>query len=64
MQKQEEGPFRLKGLGDGNLLLCVQMGGVVVVFSSPFFSRRCAYQCRSLFPFLTFHVRDVPGEEI
>lgn len=34
-----EGPFRLKGLGGvGNLVLCVQTGGVVVLFAN-----KCIY---------------------
>lgn len=31
MRRQEEGPFRLKGLGVGNALLRVEAGGVVVL---------------------------------
>lgn len=35
--RQEEGPFRLKGLGVGNLLFCVQTGGVAV------FANKCVF---------------------
>lgn len=56
MQRQEEGPFRLKGLGVGNLLFCVQMGGVVVPFVLIFFKQMCL--SIFFFPLLTFDVLD------
>lgn len=62
MQRQEEGPFRLKGLGVGNLFCvfrqeklfcCLQINVFFFLF---LFSRCCVYQ--SLFSLLTFDVLD------
>lgn len=58
MQRQEEGPFRLKGLGDGNLLfLCA--GGSCDVCTLFFFSRCFVHHFFSL-SLLMFDVLEAP----
>ncbi len=62
MQRQEEGPFRLKGLGVGNLLFCVQTGGLLCCLYWVFLAD--AVVCISPPPCLMFDVLDahvLPG---
>lgn len=61
MQRQEEGPFRLKGTDGGwcgGFCVCVQTGGVVLFANKCVFPRLRCHVHQLLFPVLAFNALD------